>query len=132
MGAFEEPTAPKSIVVYETDEEDVDKSAIDDDWDDSNESESESASINNKTFFYRVDTPLNLTMRRSLITTISHQNNGAAFALQSTPALPVSSNNLLLAVLLDSNNRSFLIIKKTNLKPIAKVSRSGSAPQPII
>ena len=130
MGTFEELTAPKSVVVYETDEEDVDKSAIDDDWDDSNESES--ASINNKTFFYRVDTPLNLTMRRSLITTISHQNNGAAFALQSTPALPVSSNNLLLAVLLDSNNRSFLIIKKTNLKPIAKVSRSGSAPQPII
>ena len=44
MGAFEELTAPKSVVVYETDEEDVDKSAIDDDWDDSNESESESES----------------------------------------------------------------------------------------
>lgn len=129
--------------VFETDEEDVDKSAIEDDddssdWEDSVE---ERGSIDDKSFFKRVDSRAHLTTRRSLITTMLHQNDRAtalaAAASRSTPALQrsrtTSPNGLSLAASSDSDDGSLLMMKKTNLKPIAEIPRSsGPAPQPII
>ncbi|KAG9231495.1 hypothetical protein BJ875DRAFT_444026 [Amylocarpus encephaloides] len=69
--------------VFETDDEDeIDESAIDDD-DDSSDWEvsvkdSGYPSIDEKTFFQRVGSRRNLTSRRSLITTMLHQNDRAA------------------------------------------------------
>jgi hypothetical protein len=61
-----------------------------------------------------------------------HEKHRAAFALRLTPALPVSLNGLSLTASPDSDDESFLIMKTTNLKPIAEVPLSGSVPQPII
>ncbi|KAG9243914.1 hypothetical protein BJ878DRAFT_97565 [Calycina marina] len=102
---------PHQKPVDGTDDKDVDESAISDDWEDSDESESESESespsFNDKNFFHQVETPPNLNARRSLITTILYQSDGAAFALQSTPALTVSSNGPSLAASPDSDGGLF-------------------------
>ncbi|ESZ89785.1 hypothetical protein SBOR_9831 [Sclerotinia borealis F-4128] len=107
--SFQEEVATRTIQeeafdddVFETDDEDdVDESAIDDDddssdWEDSVE-ESGNASIDEKTFFQRVDSKPQLTSRRSLITTMLHQNDRAQAlateASRSTPALRRSRNS---------------------------------------
>lgn len=82
--------------VFETDDEDdIDESAIDDDddsseWEDSNE-DSGKSSIDDKTFFQRVDSRPNLTSRRSILTTMLHQSDRAtalaSAASRSSPAL---------------------------------------------
>jgi hypothetical protein len=147
--SFKEEVATRTIQeeqpfdddVFETDEDEIDESAIDDDddsseWEDSVE-DSGNASIDEKTFFQRVDSRPNLTSRRSLITTMLHQNDRAnALATQaskSTPALQrsrtTSPNGPSLAASPDSDDASPLMMKK-GLKPIAEVPRTGA--QPII
>lgn len=148
--SFKEEVATRTIQdeqvfdddVFETDEDDeIDESAIDDDddssdWEDSVE-DSGNVSIDEKTFFQRVDSKPNLTSRRSLITTMLHQNDRAtALATQasrSTPALQrsrtTSPNGPSLAASPDSDDASPLMMKK-GLKPIAEIPRSGA--QPII
>jgi hypothetical protein len=127
--------------VFETDEDEIDESAIDDDddssdWEDSVE-DSGDASIDEKTFFQRVDSRPNLTSRRSLITTMLHQNDranalaNAAAASRSTPALQrsrtSSPNGPSLAASPDSDDAAPLMMKK-GLKPIAEVPRSAARP----
>jgi hypothetical protein len=148
--SFKEEVATRTIQeeqvfdddVFETDEEDeIDESAIDDDddssdWEDSIE-DSGNVSIDEKTFFQRVDSRPNLTSRRSLITTMLHQNDRAnALATQASRSSPVlqrsrttSPNGPSLAASPDSDDASPLMMKKA-LRPIAEVSRSGT--QPII
>ncbi|KUJ12314.1 DUF1752-domain-containing protein [Mollisia scopiformis] len=127
--------------VFETDEDEIDESAIDDDddssdWEDSIE-DSGNASIDEKTFFQRVDSRPNLTSRRSLITTMLHQNDranalaNAAAASKSTSALQrsrtSSPNGPSLAASPDSDDAAPLMMKK-GLKPIAEVPRSAARP----
>jgi hypothetical protein len=128
--------------VFETDEEDeIDESAIDDDddssdWEDSVE-ESGKSSFDDKALFKRVDSRPNLTSRRSLLTTMLHQNDRAAqlatLASQSTPALQRSKrsspNGPSLAASPDSDDNVGLMMKK-GLKPAQDVPRSAA--QPII
>ncbi|KAL3421741.1 hypothetical protein PVAG01_05897 [Phlyctema vagabunda] len=154
--SFQEEVATRTISeepvfdddVFETDDEDddIDESAIDDDddssdWEDSIE-DSGKSSIDDKTFFQRVDSRPNLTSRRSLITTMLHQNDRANAlmnaASKSTPAMhrsrTSSPSGPSLAASPDSDDAAPLMMKKgmkTNgLKPIAEVPRSSA--QPII
>jgi hypothetical protein len=126
--------------VFETDEDEIDESAIDDDddsseWEDSIE-DSGAPSIDEKTFFQRVDSRPNLTSRRSLITTMLHQNDRAnALAIaasKSTSALQrsrtSSPNGPSLAASPDSEDNPPLMMK--GLKPISEIPRSAA--QPII
>jgi len=150
--SFREEVATRTIAeepvfdddVFETDE---DESAIDDDddssdWEDSVE-DSGNASIDDKTFFQRVDSRPNLTSRRSLITTMLHQNDranalasAAAAASKSTPALhrsrTASPNGPSLAASPDSDDAP--LVMKKGLKPIAEIPRSTaqSTARPII
>jgi hypothetical protein len=150
--SFKEEVATRTIQeeqpfdddVFETDDEDeIDESAIDDeddssDWEDSVE-DSGNPSIDEKTFFQRVDSRPNLTSRRSLITTMLHQNDRAntlaqaAATSRSTPALQrsrtTSPNGPSLAASPDSDDAAPLMMKK-GLKPIAEIPRSSA--QPII
>jgi hypothetical protein len=128
--------------VFETDEEDeIDESAIDDDddssdWEDSVE-ESGKSSIDEKTFFQRVDSRPNLTSRRSLITTMLHQNERAVAlanaASKSTPAMQRSRTSSpqgpSLAASPDSDDGTPLMMKKGQ-KPGQEIPRSAA--QPII
>jgi hypothetical protein len=147
--SFKEEVATRTIQeeqhfnddVFETDDEDdVDESAIDDDddsseWEDSVE-DSGNASIDEKTFFQRVDSRPNLTSRRSLITTMLHQNDRAnalataAAASRSTSALQrsrtSSPNGPSLAASPDSEDASPLMMK--GLKSIAEIPRSAAKP----
>ena len=151
--SFQEEVATRTIQeeqvfdddVFETDEDDIDESAIDDDddssdWEDSVE-DSGNASIDDKTFFQRVDSRPNLTSRRSLITAMLHQNDRANALLnaasKSTPALQrsrtSSPNGPSLAASPDSDDAEPLMMKKgvkQGLKPIAEIPRSAA--QPII
>jgi hypothetical protein len=151
--SFKEEVASRTIQeeqvfdddVFETDEDDIDESAIDDDddssdWEDSVE-DSGNASIDEKTFFQRVDSRPNLISRRSLITTMLHQNDRATAlanaASKSTPALQrsrtSSPNGPSLAASPDSDDAEPLMMKKgakQSLKPIAEIPRSAA--QPII
>ncbi|PBP15511.1 hypothetical protein BUE80_DR013749 [Diplocarpon rosae] len=132
--------------VFETEDEDeIDESAIDDDddssdWEDSVE-DSGNPSIDEKTFFQRVDSRPNLTSRRSLITTMLHQNDRAsalvtaataAVAPRSTPALhrsrTSSPSGPSLAASPDSDEAG--LVMKKGLKSIAEIPRSAA--QPII
>lgn len=149
--SFKEEVATRTIKeepvfdddVFESDEDEIDESAIDDDddssdWEDSVE-DSGNASIDEKTFFQRVDSRPNLTSRRSLITTMLHQNDranalaSAAAASRSTPALhrsrTSSPNGPSLAASPDSDDAAPLMMKK-GLKPISEIPRSAA--QPII
>ncbi|KIN01192.1 hypothetical protein OIDMADRAFT_122620 [Oidiodendron maius Zn] len=129
--------------VFESDDDDdIDESAIDDDedssdWEDSNDSGN--ASIDEKTFFQRVDSRPNLTSRRSLITTMLHQNDRAnallaTAASKSTPVLKrsprASPNGPSLAASLESDDGSALMMKSGGLKPIAENPRFGGARTP--
>ncbi|CAD6449273.1 56e95d94-26c2-44b8-879f-7c4870050598 [Sclerotinia trifoliorum] len=144
--SFQEEVATRTIQeevfdddVFETDDEDdVDESAIDDDddssdWEDSVE-DSGNASIDDKTFFQRVDSRPQLTSRRSLITTMLHQNDRAQAlateASRSTPALRRSRNSSpngpSLAASPESDEAPLMM---RGLKSIAEVPRGA---QPII
>jgi hypothetical protein len=124
--------------VFESDD-DIDESAIDDDddssdWEDSNE-DSGHASIDEKTFFQRVDSRPNLTSRRSLITTMLHQNDRANAlanaASKSTPALKrsprASPNGPSLAASVESDDGGALMMKSGGLKSISENPRFGNA-----
>jgi hypothetical protein len=148
--SFKEEVATRTIKeeavfdddVFETDEDEIDESAIDDDddssdWEDSVE-DSGNASIDDRTFFQRVDSRPNLTSRRSLITTMLHQNDranalaSAAAASRSTPALQrsrtSSPNGPSLAASPDSEDNAPLMMKKKGLKSIAEIPRSAAQP----
>lgn len=150
--SFQEEVATRTIQdeqvfdddVFETDEDDIDESAIDDeddssDWEDSVE-DSGSASIDEKTFFQRVDSRPNLSSRRSLITALLHQGDRAnaliSEASKSTSALQrsrtSSPNGPSLAASPDSDAEPLMMKKgaKHGLKPIAEIPRSQA--QPII
>jgi hypothetical protein len=127
--------------VFESDD-DIDESAIDDDddssdWEDSNE-DSGHASIDDKTFFQRVDSRPNLTSRRSLITTMLHQNDRAnalaTAASKSTSALRrsprASPNGPSLATSVESDDESALMMKSGGLKPISEHPRFGNTRTP--
>lgn len=147
--SFQEEVATRTISeepvfdddVFDTDEDEVDESAIDDDddssdWEDSIE-ESGNASVDDKSFFQRVDSRPNLTSRRSLITTMLHQSDRAqalaTAASKSTPAMQrsrtSSPNGPSLAASPDSEHNVPLMMKQ-GLKPIAEIPRSAA--QPII
>jgi Protein of unknown function (DUF3295) len=126
---------------FETGEEDeIDESAIDDDddssdWEDSIEGSSMS-SIDEKTLFQRVGSRPNLTSRRSLITTMLHQNDHAAVlanaASKSTPAMQRSHTSSPQGSSLaspDSDDGTPLMMKKGQ-KPGQEILRSAA--QPII
>ncbi|CAG8956536.1 hypothetical protein HYFRA_00003924 [Hymenoscyphus fraxineus] len=143
---IQEESSALSDDVFETDDEDeIDESAIDDDddssdWEDSVE-DSGNPSIDEKTFFQRVDSRPALTSRRSLITTMLHQNDRASALAQaaantsrSTPALlrsrTTSPNGPSLAASPDSDDASPLMMKRNSpgLKPIAEIPRSSAQP----
>ncbi len=129
--------------LFETDEEEIDESAIDDnddssDWEDSVE-DSGNPSIDEKTFFQRIDSRPNLTSRQSLITTMLHQNDranahaNAAAASKSTSALQQSTSSLPNGHAVASSPKSEQKappMMKEGLEPISEVPRSQ--PQPII
>ncbi|KAL8294731.1 hypothetical protein RB600_000605 [Gaeumannomyces tritici] len=118
----------------DTEAEDVDESAIDDeddssDWEDLNE-QSGKLSINEKTFFQRVSSKVNLTSRRSLITLMLERNDRQAKlgngASQSTSAIHQSRRPLN-----DSDDSPLMIKKGTrtaHLKPINEIPRSAAQP----
>lgn len=146
--SFKEEVATRTIheeqpfddEVFETDEEDeIDESAIDDDddssdWEDSIE-DSGKSSIDDKNLFQRVDSRPNLTSRRSLITTMLHQNDRAnalaSAASKSTPAMQRSRtstpNGPFVAASPDSDDAAPLMMKK-GLKPIQEIPRSAAQP----
>jgi hypothetical protein len=122
----------------------VDESAIDDDddssdWEDSIE-DSGKSSIDDKTFFQRVDSMANLTSRRSLITLMLEGQNERVKKLgnaasQSTSALPRARTMPLAPAMAASPNDSddqHLMMKKgvrpTPLKPINEVPRTAAQP----
>ncbi|KAK1990885.1 DUF1752-domain-containing protein [Colletotrichum falcatum] len=125
----------------------VDESAIDDDddssdWEDSIE-DSNKSSIDEKTLFQRVDSKVNLTSRRSLITLMIEQNDRKSsskalsnIASQSTSALPWSHTSHTapptLAVSPNDSDDSPLMMKRgvrsSPLKPITEISQSAAQP----
>jgi hypothetical protein len=129
---------------FETDDEDeIDESAIDDDddssdWEDSVE-ESGKSSIDDKTFFQRVDSRLNLVSRRSMLTTLLNEKDRASAlandASKSTPAMLQRSRTSTpkgpsMPASVESNDEAPLMMKKGLLRPGQEVLRT--APQPII
>ncbi|KFX90193.1 hypothetical protein V490_06601 [Pseudogymnoascus sp. VKM F-3557] len=142
--SFKEEVATRTIEemsddVFETDD-DIDESAIDDDessdWEDSME-ESGKSSIDDKLSFPRVESRRNLTSRRSLITTMLHQNDRAAAlqsaASKSTPALQrsrTSSPQGPSDAPSPESDDSAPLTMKSRMRPGQEVPRSGA--QPII
>ncbi|OLN85137.1 hypothetical protein CCHL11_06322 [Colletotrichum chlorophyti] len=133
-----------SAIADDSDTDYVDESAIDDDddssdWEDSIE-DSNKSSIDEKTFFQRVDSKVNLTSRRSMITFMIEQNDRARnlgnIASQSTSALPWSRTSHpappTLAVSPNDSDDAPLMMKRGNrsspLKPINEVPRSAAQP----
>ncbi|KAF6834877.1 hypothetical protein CMUS01_05998 [Colletotrichum musicola] len=134
-----------SAIADDSDDTDyIDESAIDDDddssdWEDSIE-DSNKSSIDEKTFFQRVDSKVNLTSRRSLITLMIEQNdrsrNLGNVASQSTSALPWSRTSHpappTLAVSPNDSDDAPLMMKRgirsSPLKPINEVPRSAAQP----
>ncbi|KAL5344760.1 hypothetical protein ACLOAV_010157 [Pseudogymnoascus australis] len=118
----------------------IDESAIDDDessdWEDSME-ESGKSSVDDKLSFPRVESRRNLTSRRSLITTMLHQNDRAA-ALQSAASKSdqalqrsrtFSTQGPSDAPSPESDDSAPLIMK-SRMRPGQEVPRTGA--QPII
>ncbi|KAG9232410.1 hypothetical protein BJ875DRAFT_81021 [Amylocarpus encephaloides] len=148
--SFQEEVATRTIHegsvldddVFETDDE-IDESAIDDEddsseWEDSVE-DGGNPSIDEKTFFQRVDSRANLVSRRSLITTMLHQNDRAtalaeaAATSRSTPALQrtsraTSPNGPSLAASLDSDDAAPLMMRGKALNPIAEIPHTSAQP----
>ncbi|KAG8169679.1 hypothetical protein KVR01_000424 [Diaporthe batatas] len=135
-----------SAVIDEDDESCYDESAIDDDdedWEDSNEEESGKNSVDEKTFFQRVDSNANLTSRRSLITLAleSNQRRGPAphlgnIASQSTSAIPQRARNnfngpSMVASPNDSDDAPLMMKRKPRggpLRSINEIPRSSAQP----
>ncbi|KAG7403418.1 Uncharacterized protein Forpe1208_v016567 [Fusarium oxysporum f. sp. rapae] len=129
----------EAVVDSDTDDY-IDKSAIDDDndssdWEDSME-ESGQSSMDDK-FFQRVDSKLNLTSRRSLITLMLAQNDCARHlgnnASQSTSAIPRPrmANGPPLDASPDDSDEAPLMMKGMHgsyLKPSHEVLRSNTQP----
>lgn len=129
--------------VFESDDEDIDESAIDDEddsseWEDSLE-ESGKSSIDEKTFFQRVDSRPSLVSRRSLITTMLHQPDRLTGfrnqASMSTPAMQRSRksppNGPSIAGSPDSEDAAPLMMRKgPALRTVPEIPRSAA--QPII
>lgn len=140
------PSASTSAVIDEDDESCYDESAIDDDdedWEDSNEEESSKNSVDEKTFFQRVDSSANLTSRRSLITLglESNQRRGPAphlgnIASQSTSAIPQRARNTfngpsVVASPNDSDDAPLMMKRKPRgapLRSINEIPRSSAQP----
>ncbi|OHW96284.1 DUF1752 domain-containing protein [Colletotrichum incanum] len=111
------------------------------DWEDSIE-DSNKSSIDEKTFFQRVDSKVNLTSRRSLITLMIEQNDHSKnkhlgnIASQSTSALPWSRTSHpatpTLAVSPNDSDDAPVVMKRgvrsSPLKPINEVPRSAAQP----
>ncbi|KAI3536502.1 hypothetical protein CABS01_12662 [Colletotrichum abscissum] len=134
-----------SAIADDSETDYVDESAIDDDddssdWEDSIE-DSNKSSIDEKTFFQRVDSKVNLTSRRSLITLMMTEQNDRSsklgnIASQSTSALPWSRTSHpappTLAVSPNDSDDAPLMMKRGNrsspLKPINEVPRSAAQP----
>ncbi|GKT68802.1 DUF1752-domain-containing protein [Colletotrichum tofieldiae] len=133
-----------SAIADDSETDYVDESAIDDDddssdWEDSIE-DSNKSSFDEKTFFQRVDSKVNLTSRRSLITLMMKQNdrskNIGNIASQSTSALPWSRTSHpappTLAVSPNDSDDAPLMMKRgvrsSPLKPINEVPRSAAQP----
>ncbi|OBT44010.1 hypothetical protein VE00_05677 [Pseudogymnoascus sp. WSF 3629] len=143
--SFKEEVATRTIEemsddVFETDDDDIDESAIDDDessdWEDSME-ESGKSSIDDKLSFPRVESRRNLTSRRSLITTMLHQNDRAAAlqsaASKSTSALQrsrTSSPQGPSDAPSPESDDSAPLTMKSRMRPGQEVPRTGA--QPII
>ncbi|OBT60201.1 hypothetical protein VE03_10287 [Pseudogymnoascus sp. 23342-1-I1] len=142
--SFEEEVATRTIeemsgVVLEPDVG-IDESAIDDDessdWEDSME-ESGKPSDDDKLSFPRVESGRNLTSRRSLITTMLHQNDRAA-ALQSAASKsdqalqrsPTFSTQGPSDAPSPESDDSAPLIMKSRMRPGQEVPRTGA--QPII
>ncbi|KAF4334158.1 hypothetical protein FBEOM_12014 [Fusarium beomiforme] len=134
-------TIDKAAVDSDTDDY-IDESAIDDDddssdWEDSME-ESGKSSLDDK-FFQKVDSKPNLASRRSLITLMLAQNDGARNlgnnASQSTLVIPRSrmANGPSLGASPNDSDDAPMMMKGTRgpgLKSIDEVPRSS--PQPIV
>ncbi|KAJ0158830.1 hypothetical protein CTA2_10779 [Colletotrichum tanaceti] len=134
-----------SAIADDSETDYVDESAIDDDddssdWEDSIE-DSNKSSIDEKTFFQRVDSKVNLTSRRSLITLMIEQKDRTSknlgnIASQSTSALPWSRTSHpappTLAVSPNDSDDAPLMMKRgirsSPLKPINEVPRSAAQP----
>ncbi|KAK2052123.1 DUF1752-domain-containing protein [Colletotrichum caudatum] len=136
-----------SAIADDSETDYVDESAIDDDddssdWEDSIE-DSNKSSIDEKTFFQRVDSKVNLSSRRSLITLMIEQNDRKSnskalgnIASQSTSALPWSRTSHTapptLAVSPNDSDDAPLMMKRgvrsSPLKPITEVPRSAAQP----
>ncbi|EFQ36182.1 hypothetical protein CGRA01v4_13481 [Colletotrichum graminicola] len=136
-----------SAIADDSETDYVDESAIDDDddssdWEDSVE-DSNKSSIDEKTFFQRVDSKVNLTSRRSLITLMIEQNDRksnpkalGSIASQSTSALPWSRTSHTapptLAVSPNDSDDAPLMMKRgarsSLLKPITEIPRSAAQP----
>jgi hypothetical protein len=123
----------------ETDDN-IDESAIDDDessdWEDSME-ESGKSSVDDKLSFLRVESRRNLTPRRSLITTMLHQNDRAAAlqsaASKSTPELQRSRTSSLEGpsnAPSPESDYSAPLTMKSRMRPGQEVPRTDA--QPII
>ena len=113
----------------------IDESAIDDDddssdWEDSIE-ESGKSSVDDK-YFKRVDSKVNLTSRRSLITLMLAQGEERSRKLgsqasQSTSALPRAAQTPALGASPNDSDEAPLMMKamrQSNLRPIAEAPRS--------
>lgn len=140
------PSATSSAIMEE-DEVSYDESAIesddDDEWEDSNE-DSGANSVDEKTFFQRVDSKANLTSRRSLITLALEQNHRrgtlGGVASQSTSAIPHRSrtpfNGSSLVASPNDSDESPLMMKRqprgAPLRSINEIPRSTAQPKPIM
>ncbi|KAL1863914.1 hypothetical protein Daus18300_008063 [Diaporthe australafricana] len=111
-----------SAIIDEDDESCYDESAIDDDdedWEDSNEEDSSKNSMDEKTFFQRINSNANLTSRRSLIA-LGLESNRRSF---TGPAVVASPN--------DSDDASLMMKRKSrgaSLRSINEISHSSAQP----
>lgn len=136
------PSTSTSAIIDDDDDDSYDESAIEDDddeWEDSNEEESGKNSVDEKTLFQRVDSKVNLTSRRSLITLALEQNHRrgilANAASQSTSALPqrarVTYNGPMVASPNDSDEAPLTMkraARNSQLRSINEVPRTSAQP----
>ncbi|CAG9943843.1 unnamed protein product [Clonostachys rosea f. rosea IK726] len=136
---------PDNAIDSDSEGDYIDESAIDDeddssDWEDSIE-DSGKSSVDDK-YFQRVDSKVNLTSRRSLITLMLTQTEDRAKALsnhasQSTSAIPQSRNRNgpAFAVSPNDSDDAPLMMKgnrQAPLKPIREIPRSSAQPIPTV
>lgn len=120
-------------------EDDIDESAIDDDEDDSSDwkdcnEESNNVSIDEKTFFQRVNFKVYPESRPSLITLAFNNSNMSKSnsALQRPSTLQLSRPTLPSGPSLATSPDEPLMIKPVNLKPIAEIPALAPRRQSII